>query len=115
MVKNTLRLEGLVLFLLSLFFYQNVSGNWLLFILLILLPDISMLGYLKDKKVGAILYNLGHTYVTALLLLALGYLLSITLILELGIILFTHTSMDRFFGFGLKYPTHFKDTHMQKI
>jgi hypothetical protein len=32
-----------------------------------------------------------------------------------GIILFAHSSMDRLFGYGLKYFTGFSDTHLGKI
>jgi hypothetical protein len=34
-----------------------------LFLVLLFTPDISMIGYLKDKKLGAIFYNLGHNLI----------------------------------------------------
>ncbi|RKQ33951.1 DUF4260 family protein [Oceanobacillus halophilus] len=32
-----------------------------------------------------------------------------------GLIWTAHIGMDRMIGFGLKYPTAFKDTHIQRI
>jgi hypothetical protein len=32
-----------------------------------------------------------------------------------GAVLVAHVGMDRAVGYGLKYPTHFKDTHLQRI
>lgn len=32
-----------------------------------------------------------------------------------GVILFAHASMDRIFGYGLKYADDFKHTHLQEI
>lgn len=75
-----------------------------------------MIGYLKYKKIGAIIYNSVHNYVLALFVIGLGYLiLKHEAITQFGIILFAHVSMDRVLGFGLKYPTNFKDTHFQKV
>ena len=115
MVKYIIRLEGLVFFLLSLVLYYQISGNWLIFALLILAPDISMLGYLKNKQLGAIAYNLGHNYILALAVVVYGFLSANNFIVSLGLILTAHTGMDRFFGYGLKYASGFKDTHIQKL
>lgn len=116
MVKWLLHAEGLALFAFALFLYQTFEGNWWLFLLLLFTPDISMLGYIKDKKLGATLYNLMHNYVLAFILLAVGYWgFPDTLILYVGIILLAHVGLDRSLGYGLKYPTNFKDTHLQKV
>ncbi len=115
MVKKLLHLEGFIFFLTSLFFYLQLQGNWLTFILLLFTPDLSMVGYLKDKKLGAVLYNLMHNYISALVLIAGGMLIKNTFIMQLGIILFAHVAIDRALGYGLKYPTNFKDTHLQKV
>jgi len=116
MVKNILRLEGLFFFLTALYFYQLLHGDWILFIILLFTPDISMIGYLKDKKTGAILYNLVHNYILALLIIAIGlFIVENNTISLIGLILFAHVSIDRFFGYGLKYSTNFKDTHSQKV
>lgn len=116
MVKWLLHAEGLVLLGLAVFFYQTLEGNWWLFFLLLFTPDIAMLGYLKDKKLGASLYNLMHNYVLGFALMAVGYFLfPNTFIVYAGIILIAHVGLDRALGYGLKYPTNFKDTHLQKV
>lgn len=114
MVRKLLHLEGLAVFIASLYFYNLTQGNWWMFILLVLTPDISMIGYLKNKRLGASIYNIFHTYTLAILLLFIGTLSDTQFITELGIIFTAHIGMDRFFGYGLKYPTNFKDTHLQK-
>src|SRR6266480_2321664 len=104
MVKKILHLEGLAFFLSALFFYNQLHGNWLVFILLLFTPDISMIGYLRDKKLGAILYNSMHNYVLSLLIIFVGTLIfKNSFIIQLGIILFAHVGLDRLLGFGLKY------------
>jgi hypothetical protein len=35
--------------------------------------------------------------------------------LQLALIWLTHIGVDRFIGYGLKYPTDFKDTHLQRV
>lgn len=115
MVKNILRLESLLFLLGSLYFYYLLSGNWMLFFLFLLLPDVSMIGYLKSKRLGSITYNLIHNFTLPLLMIAVGFLLNNLTTHALGLILLAHVAMDRLLGFGLKYPTAFKDTHMQKL
>lgn len=115
MVKKILHLEGLVILATSLYLYYVTNGSWWLLILLLLAPDLSMIGYLKDKKLGAITYNLVHNYVLSLVLIAVGLISQNSLIIQIGLILTAHIAMDRMLGFGLKYPTNFKDTHLQKV
>ncbi len=115
MVKAIVRLEGLAVFLTSVLFYFLIDGNFFLFILLLFIPDISMIGYLRDKKLGSIAYNLMHNYVLALIGICLGALLAVPIFVYLGLILLAHVGIDRFFGFGLKYGSSFKATHIQKV
>ncbi|HEX8966179.1 MAG TPA: DUF4260 domain-containing protein [Patescibacteria group bacterium] len=116
MVKKILHLEGLIFFITALFFYNQLHGNWLLFTILLFTPDISMIGYLKNKKAGAILYNLVHNYILATGIIALGiFFFKNYFVVQIGLILFAHVGVDRLLGFGLKYQTAFKDTHLQKL
>ena len=74
-----------------------------------------MIGYAVNNKVGAVIYNFFHHKAVALAIMAAGiYLLNDRLVLA-GTILFGHSSMDRFFGYGLKYFEGFKSTHLGKI
>lgn len=115
MNKILLQLEGAAILLLSLYFYSYNQFSWLLFFVLLFVPDISMIGYLFNNKVGAVLYNLFHTYSLPIGAVILGVLLSSGVVLEIGLIWSAHIGMDRMIGYGLKYSTHFKDTHLNRV
>ena len=67
------------------------------------------------KKTGAFTYNLVHNFALAALLIGSGLFTGNTLLTSLGLILTAHIGADRFLGFGLKYTTDFKDTHIQRL
>ncbi|MNI96919.1 hypothetical protein D3C73_1554690 [compost metagenome] len=79
------------------------------------LPDAAMVGYFMNKDVGAITYNLFHNYAVPLLLVSAGCFVAESLLVSVGIIWIAHIAMDRMIGYGLKYTTGFKDTHLQRI
>ena len=109
------RLEGGVLLVLALLTYGKLAGPWLLFLLLILAPDLFMLGYLRGPKLGAAVYNLGHTWLLPGVLTAVGFLAGISFALDVAVIWFGHIGADRLLGYGLKLPTGFQDTHLGRI
>lgn len=115
MIKTLLTFEGLAIFFACLYFYHQLDTSWLVFVLLWLLPDISMVGYLRNNRVGAFAYNLAHNYIPGLLLIFVGMLQGHTVVVSLGIIFISHVGLDRFLGYGLKYPSGFRDTHIQKL
>jgi hypothetical protein len=115
MIEILLRLEGVVIFLICLWFYQRMGAPWLQFGLLWFLPDISMVGYFWGKKVGAIVYNIVHTYSFTFMLMVWGWFLKSELILGIGVIFTSHIALDRFLGFGLKHFTGFKDTSLGRL
>ena len=83
--------------------------------LLFLSPDLFMLGYLKDAKWGATAYNLVHTLAGPILLLAIALVLPAAACIPYALIWLAHIGFDRMLGYGLKYPTFFKDTHLQHV
>ena len=115
MMKTILKLEEAALFILGIYLFSRLSFEWWWFLVLILTPDLSMLGYLFGNKSGAFFYNVFHHKGIALLIYALGCYLSIETIQLAGIILFSHSAMDRIFGYGLKYEKGFKYTHLGEI
>jgi hypothetical protein len=115
MVRTFIRLEGLVVLLISLYAYRYFGASWAWFFALFLAPDLSMAGYLKGKQAGALTYNLVHTYILAAVLLAYGWAANSTILTSFGLILAAHIGADRVLGLGLKYPTNFKDTHIQRL
>jgi hypothetical protein len=110
-----LRAEGAILLVAAVWLYALYSGNWLLFALLLLAPDLSALGYLRDSRLGATTYNIAHTLILPALLIAFGFWFGNVLVVGLALIWFAHIGMDRMLGYGLKYATAFKDTHLQQV
>lgn len=109
------RLEGGVLVGLSLLLYWKAGGSWLLYVLLILAPDLFMLGYLRGPGAGAALYNLGHTWLLPGILAAVGILGGASITIDIALIWLGHIGADRLLGYGLKLPTAFQDTHLGRI
>jgi len=114
-MRLLIRLEEAALFLFGIFLFAQLSFAWWWFALLILAPDISMIGYTINNKAGAILYNFFHYKAIALIVYVTGFYLQHETIQLIGIILFSHSSMDRVFGYGLKYFEGFQFTHLGKI
>jgi Domain of unknown function (DUF4260) len=110
-----LRIEEAALLAITVFAYQHLHYSWLLFAILFLAPDIFMVGYLLNPRLGATLYNLAHTLSLPLALLLTAYLLHWRLAPAIALIWIAHIAVDRLLGFGLKYPAAFKDTHLQHI
>jgi hypothetical protein len=112
---SLLRAEGVALLALSVMLYRVNGGSWLLFGVLLLAPDLSMLGYLAGPKVGAAIYNAFHAYAMPAVVGALGMIFANPVAMAVALIWFAHIGMDRTVGYGLKYPTAFKDTHLQRV
>jgi hypothetical protein len=110
-----LRLEEAGLLTAAVLLYIHFHFSWLLFAVLFLAPDLFMLGYLANPRVGAALYNLGHFLLVPLCLFAVAYVAHWPLTMAVSIIWFSHIAFDRLLGYGLKYPAHFKDTHLQRV
>lgn len=108
----TLKAEELALFLASIAVFATMDFSWWLYPALILVPDISMLGYLINTRVGAFLYNLVHHRATGLVVYGLGYWYAAPMLMLTGVILVGHTAMDRLAGYGLKYSDSFHHTHL---
>jgi hypothetical protein len=114
-VRAWLRLEGLAAFIGGLALFGAVGGNWLLFVPLILLPDLSAAGYLAGQRVGTFTYNLAHNWVPGIAVLGLGAWLSSAALLIAAAILIGHVGMDRAVGYGLKLPGGFHETHLGRM
>ena len=114
-VNLLLRLEGPLFAAIALFFFSVTGGSWLLFAVLALAPDLSMLAYLAGPKAGAIVYNLVHTWAAPILAAAIGWFGGYGVLLPVAFIWAVHIGVDRALGFGLKLPTGFQDTHLGRI
>ena len=112
-----LRVEGLALGLLCVWLYYTLDQPWWIFAMLFLAPDLSLLGYLGGPRIGAAAYNAVHSWVTVALLFAVAWygFDGDFFVLSLVFILGAHIGVDRALGYGLKYESGFKDTHLGRI
>ena len=110
-----LRLEGLTIFLFALVAYEFLNFPWGFFVLVFFVPDLAMLGYFVNSKVGAIAYNTTHSYIIPLGLFAFGFYISSSDINKIALIWVAHIGFDRALGYGLKYSKGFRYTHLGKI
>lgn len=106
--------ESLFIFVFACAVYYHYGFSRILFFLLILAPDIFMVGYLINPKIGARVYNIGHIYSAPVILIALHYFAGVPHALPISIIWIAHIALDRMLGFGLKYDSGFRDTHLGK-
>lgn len=110
-----LRLEGVSILGVSILVYRQSHASWILFAVLFLSPDLFMLGYLVNARIGAVVYNCVHTLLAPGIWIAIVILASKWQFLPFAFIWTAHIGFDRMLGFGLKYPTRFKDTHLQHV
>jgi succinate-acetate transporter protein len=111
-VAVVLRVEALVELVLAVSAYRAFGGGWLMFAALVLLPDLGIAGYLMNRRVGAAVYNLAHTYSAPALLALAGLMLSTSALYLPALIWAAHIGFDRVLGYGLKYPVAFGATHL---
>ena len=114
-MKTLLKLEELMLFNFGVYLFYKLPYEWWWFVALLLVPDLSILGYLVNKKVGAFIYNFFHHRGLAILIYLFGLWQSMPMVQLSGAILFSHIAMDRTFGYGLKYNKGFNYTHLGEI
>jgi uncharacterized protein DUF4260 len=114
-VSVLLRLEGAAALALSVFLYTRRDASWVLFAFLFLAPDLSLLGYTAGRRVGAVVYNVVHTYVGPAMLAAFAVGGHWEIGTTFALIWFAHIGLDRLLGLGLKYPSSFKETHLQRV
>jgi hypothetical protein len=114
-MKMQLKFEELGMFALGIALFSLTEFSWWIFPALLLIPDISMTGYLFGNKKGALIYNFFHNKGVAAGFYIAGLFLNNSILLLAGIILFSHSALDRLFGYGFKYPDSFKNTHLGRI
>ncbi len=110
-----LRVEGLAAFVAGAALYVWAGGPLLLLVPLLLAVDVSMVGYLAGPRAGAFVYNIAHNWALGLVVLGAGIVLAAPAAVIAGAVLVGHVGMDRVAGYGLKYPTAFRDTHLGRI
>ncbi|MEK4628906.1 MAG: DUF4260 domain-containing protein [Solibacillus sp.] len=114
-LRNWIKWEYIIGLISIIVLYIYLDYSILVFFLFLLVPDLSMIGYFVNPKIGAILYNSVHHFSLPIILLSICILYHQEAILPYAMIWIAHILMDRTFGFGLKYANDFKETHLQKI
>lgn len=116
-LNNTmiLRLESAAIAVACVYLYHLLGYSWKLFGMLILIPDVSIAGYLLRNQVGALCYNLLHNMVFPVALAFFAYFTYSYELYPIALIWFTHIHIDRTLGIGLKTTKGFQQTHLGKI
>ncbi len=114
-VRAWLRLEAFVVFVAAMLVWIALDGGWLTFALMFFLPDLSFAAYLLGPRVGAMAYNLAHSYAIPAVIAIAGASLDQAPAILAGSLWTAHIGFDRLLGYRLKYPTGFSDTHLGTI
>ena len=114
-VDLAIRLEWATVAVVGVVLYALSGTSWWVFALLILAPDLSMLGYLAGPRVGAIAYNALHILIVPVLLAVAGNLFGNVMVTAIALIWTAHIAIDRALGYGLKLSSGFQDTHLGRI
>ena len=110
-----LHAEGAAVFLAATVLYFHLDHPWWLYAALILAPDLAMVGFLAGARAGSASYDVVHTYVLPVVLTSSGVLADAGALVAVGLIWIANIGVDRALGYGLKYPSGFKDTHLQRV
>jgi hypothetical protein len=110
-----LRLEGAALVLVAVLAYARLGAPWWLFVVAVIAPDLSMVGYLAGTRIGSIVYNAFHVTLGPLVLALAGFLLPQFDMLAVALAWLCHIGVDRAFGFGLKYKVGFAFSHLGRV
>ena len=112
---DLIRLENTFVFITAVIVYFMFGFSVWLFLIFLLVPDVFMLGYLLNNKIGSYVYNIGHSYIIPILITLLYLAIGENLLLGIALIWLAHISMDRAIGYGLKYASGFDKTTIQKV
>lgn len=114
-MKTLLKTEELAEALLALVVFARLPYAWWVLPAVFLLPDLSMVGYLAGPRVGAFCYNVAHHKAVAVAVGLAGWWLGQPVLQLAGTVLLFHSAVDRLLGYGLKYASSFRDTHLGRV
>jgi hypothetical protein len=118
-MTRLLQVEGAALLAASLVAFNTLNASWWMYAILFFVPDVAFVAYLAGPRIGAVAYNALHSTIGPIILGAtawwlgfdiLGQVLAATATIWIG-----HVGFDRMLGYGLKYTSGFKDTHLGKL
>jgi hypothetical protein len=112
-MKYVLKLESLgLLVLFTAIYFHLYPGEWVLYLSLFFLPDLSFILFVISKKLGVIAYNIFHHQGIAAFLFIIGYQSHNEMMMKIALIFLAHSTFDRVAGYGLKYFDSFDHTHL---
>jgi hypothetical protein len=114
-MKNLIRLEEAAMLILAVYLNNYLHYSWWWYWIWFLAPDLGMLGYIINTRIGAVTYNLVHHKGVAIALYLIGLYMGSEPLQFCGLLLFGHSSFDRMLGYGLKYADNFQHTHLGMI
>jgi len=116
-MKKLIALEEFAqfIFVVWIIYQLPTSFNTLSLFLLFFAPDLFAVGYLINRKIGAILYNFSHHKLIALALISMGFIENSNPVIVIGLLVYAHSSFDRVIGYGLKYLESPNLTHLGYI
>ena len=106
------RAEGATIALAAGVAFVHAGFAWWWLPLLFLIFDVSMIGYLRGPRVGALVYNVVHSYCLPVLVAAFAIATNEQWALFLAPLWLVHIGVDRLLGYGLKEPEGFQSTHL---
>jgi hypothetical protein len=112
--RHILRVEGVAIFVAATVVYYLLNGPFWLYLLLFFAPDLGMLGYLVNPRIGSWTYNVAHTYAFPIVLFSFGIWQMTPLAMLIAAIWTAHIGFDRVLTYGLKFPSDFGDTHLDR-
>ena len=113
--RTLLRIEGLALAGAAIAVYVHKDYSWVLLAALALAPDLAFAAYALGPRFGALAYDLTHTEFFPLALAASCAVSDAEHGIAIALVWLAHIGVDRMLGYGLKYPTAFDDTHLQRV
>jgi hypothetical protein len=115
-MKRIISTEYLVAAVLVAVFYVSVGNfSWYWLPILFIVVDFSAVGYFFSNRIGALLYNIGHSLIGPAILVALYISTGNQTVLFISLVWLFHILVDRALGYGLKHVTSFEHTHLGSI
>jgi hypothetical protein len=109
------RVESGALAVVSAVAFVHLGYSWWWLLVLFLVFDLSVVGYARSPRLGALTYNLVHSY-TMPALLAVGAVVDgAKWAAFLSLVWAFHIAVDRLFGYGLKFQDRFNHTHLGDV
>jgi Domain of unknown function (DUF4260) len=113
--RRVLQLEALAVLAAAVLGYRALGASWLLFALALLVPDVSIAGYMAGPRIGAGVYNAVHSYLAPAVVACLAFITNSPAAWAICLIWTAHIGMDRALGLGLKFASGFRDTHLGTV